>query len=67
VTNKNPGQYFPTTVQKSYFMLADCERQILNRALEQYLPSKSVSFTKDIEELTSKSSVLSFSLGVSIV
>jgi hypothetical protein len=29
---------FPTSVQKSYFMFGDRERDVLNRALEKYRP-----------------------------
>jgi plasmid replication initiation protein len=35
-TNKDPAQYLPTNVQKSYFMLSTAERAVLNSALEKY-------------------------------
>jgi hypothetical protein len=35
VTDKDLEQFLPTSVQKSYFMLADVERTILNTALEK--------------------------------
>src|SRR5215471_19778992 len=31
----------PTGVQKSYFMLSDAERTVLNKALEKYQPGRS--------------------------
>jgi len=34
------GEVLPTAVQKSYFMLSDAERAILNTALEKYLPGQ---------------------------
>src|SRR5262249_25978105 len=40
VTDKDLEQFLPTTVQKSYFMLADVERVILNTALEKYRPGQ---------------------------
>jgi plasmid replication initiation protein len=36
VTNRDPAQYLPTSVQKSYFMLSATERAVLNGALEKY-------------------------------
>jgi len=41
VTNKDLEQFLPTSVQKSYFMLADAERTVLNTALEEYQPGQS--------------------------
>jgi hypothetical protein len=36
------GDFLPTGVQKSYFMLSDdAEREILNSALERYQPGQS--------------------------
>jgi hypothetical protein len=35
------GEVLPTGVQKSYFMLADAERGVLNTALEKYRPGQS--------------------------
>jgi hypothetical protein len=35
-----PGS-FPTSVQKSYFMLGEREREVLNLALEKYRPGRS--------------------------
>jgi hypothetical protein len=40
VTGKGPEQFLPTSVQKSYFMLSDAERGVLNRALEEYRPGQ---------------------------
>jgi plasmid replication initiation protein len=34
------GEVLPTGVQKSYFMLADAERTVLNTALEKYQPGQ---------------------------
>jgi len=34
------GKVLPTAVQKSYFMLSDLERAILNTALEKYRPGQ---------------------------
>jgi hypothetical protein len=39
--HKGLGKYLPTSVQKSYFMLSDAERDVLNRALEKYRPGQS--------------------------
>jgi hypothetical protein len=36
-----PPERFPTGVQKSYFMLSDAERTVLNKALEKYQPGRS--------------------------
>jgi len=36
VTRKGLGEFLPTSVQKSYFMLSDAERAVLNSALEKY-------------------------------
>jgi hypothetical protein len=36
VTDKDLEQFLPNSVQKSYFMLSDVERAILNTALEKY-------------------------------
>jgi hypothetical protein len=38
---KGLPESLPTSVQKSYFMLSDAERDVLNRALEKYRPGKS--------------------------
>jgi hypothetical protein len=40
VTDKDLGQLLPTSVQKSYFMLSDAERAVLNTALEKYQPGQ---------------------------
>jgi plasmid replication initiation protein len=37
----NPGEVLPTSVQKSYFMLSEVERAVLDSALEKYRPGKS--------------------------
>jgi hypothetical protein len=36
VTSKDPGQFLPTSVQKSYFMLSRPERAVLDTALQKY-------------------------------
>jgi hypothetical protein len=41
VTKSDPGQPLRTSVQKSYFMLSDAERKVLNSALEKYRPGQS--------------------------
>jgi hypothetical protein len=41
VTEKGLEQFLPTSVQKSYFMLSDAERKVLNSALEKYRPGQS--------------------------
>ena len=41
VTDKDLEQFLPTGVQKSYFMLSDAERAILNTALEKYRAGQS--------------------------
>ena len=41
VTDKALGRFPPTGVQKSYFMLSDAERVVLNTALEKYQPGQS--------------------------
>jgi plasmid replication initiation protein len=38
---KGLGEFLPTRVQKSYFMLSDAERAVLNSALEKYRPGQS--------------------------
>jgi plasmid replication initiation protein len=40
VKRKGLGQFLPTGVQKSYFMLSDAERTVLNSALEKYRPGQ---------------------------
>jgi hypothetical protein len=35
------GMVLPTSVQKSYFMLSDAERAVLETALEKYRPRQS--------------------------
>ena len=39
--SKDPAEYLPVGVQKSYFMLSTAERAILNTALEKYRPGQS--------------------------
>ena len=34
------GEFLPTSVQKSYFMLSDAEREVLDSALAQYRPGQ---------------------------
>jgi hypothetical protein len=41
VTGKHLEQFLPTAVQKSYFMLSDVERAMLDTALEKYRPGQS--------------------------
>jgi hypothetical protein len=41
VTDKSPERFLPTGVQKSYIMLADAERAVLNTALGKYQPGQS--------------------------
>jgi plasmid replication initiation protein len=36
VTSKDPGQFLPTSIQKSYFMLSRPERAVLDAALQKY-------------------------------
>jgi hypothetical protein len=40
VTDNGLEQFLPTSVQKSYFMLSDAERDVLNTALEKYQPGQ---------------------------
>jgi hypothetical protein len=40
-TRRQPERFLPTGVQKSYFMLSDAERNVLNNALEKYQPGRS--------------------------
>jgi hypothetical protein len=37
-TDKDPAQYLPTSVQKSYFMLSRSARAVLDTALQKYRP-----------------------------
>ena len=41
VIRKGLAGFLPTSVQKSYFLLSNAERDVLNRALEQYRPDRS--------------------------
>jgi hypothetical protein len=41
VIHEGLGEYLPTSVQKSYFLLSDGARWVLNRALEKYRPGQS--------------------------
>jgi hypothetical protein len=41
VIRKTLPEAFPTSVQKSYFMLSDAERNILNIGLQKYRPGQS--------------------------
>ena len=41
MTRKGLGEFLPPSVQKSYFMLSDAERKVLNSALEKYRPGQS--------------------------
>jgi Initiator Replication protein, WH1 len=38
VANKDPAQYLPTGIQKSYFMLSRSARAVLDTALREYRP-----------------------------
>jgi hypothetical protein len=40
VTSKDPAQFLPPSVQKSYFMLARSERAVLDTALQKYRPGR---------------------------
>ena len=40
MTRKDPGQFLPTSVQKSYFMLTRSARTVLNTALQKYRPGR---------------------------
>jgi hypothetical protein len=39
--DKGLEEFLPTSVQKSYFMLSDAERDVLSHALEKYRPNQS--------------------------
>jgi hypothetical protein len=41
VANKDPAQFLPTSVQKSYFMLSRSARAVLDTALQKYRPGRS--------------------------
>ena len=41
MTSKDPGQFLPTSVQKSYFMLSSSGRTVLDTALQKYRPGQS--------------------------
>jgi replication initiator protein len=41
VTNSDPAQFLPTSVQKSYFMLSRPSRAVLDAALQKYRPGRS--------------------------
>ena len=41
VKRKGLGESLPTSVQKSYFMLSDAERNVLNIGLQKYRPGHS--------------------------
>ena len=41
VTNRDPAQFLPTGVQKSYFMLSRATRAVLDTALQKYRPGQS--------------------------
>jgi hypothetical protein len=40
VTSKDPGQFLPTSVQKSYFMLSRSARAVLDTVLRKYRPGR---------------------------
>ncbi len=41
MTNRDPAQFLPTSVQKSYFMLSRPTRAVLDTALQKYRPGRS--------------------------
>ena len=41
MTKNDPGQFLPTSVQKSYFMLSRSTRAVLDTALRKYRPGRS--------------------------
>jgi plasmid replication initiation protein len=41
VTSRDPDQFLPTSVQKSYFILSDSSRAVLDTALRKYRPGRS--------------------------
>jgi hypothetical protein len=45
-------RFLPTSVQKSYFMLSDAERKVLNTALEKYRPGQSTRRTSAPAQLS---------------
>ena len=44
VTSKDPGQFLPTSIRKSYFMLSRPERAVLDIALQKYRAGRLWSF-----------------------
>ena len=40
-TRKDPAQFLPTSVQKSYFMLSRAARAVLDCSLQKYRPGRS--------------------------
>jgi hypothetical protein len=38
--SKDPAQFLPSSVQKSYFMLSRSERAVLDTALQKYRPNR---------------------------
>ena len=48
VTRKGLGEFQPTSVQKSYFMLSEAEHKVLNSALEKYRPGTRAEFSYHI-------------------
>src|ERR1700693_5700865 len=41
MANRDPAQFLPTSVQKSYFMLSRTARVVLDTALQKYRPGRS--------------------------
>jgi hypothetical protein len=41
VSSKEPGEFLPTSIQKSYFMLSRSARAVLDTALRKYRPGRS--------------------------
>jgi hypothetical protein len=41
VSNKDPAEFLPTSVQKSYFMLSRSARAVLDTALRKHRPGRS--------------------------
>jgi hypothetical protein len=51
VIRKSLPETFPTAVQKSYFMLTDEERNVLNTCLQRYRPGQSETILVGCEKL----------------
>jgi hypothetical protein len=40
VASKDPAQFLPTSIEKSYFMLSRSARAVLDTALQKYRPGR---------------------------